>query len=111
MVERTMVGDRVPGVLRGLLALLVTLGSSLVGLAYVVYLRATPFPPDSARIVPFVWLLSALLGLALALWALRRGPLQRRSALALGVGIIGVLLALPNVVSAALYALGALMGD
>ncbi len=106
-----MLGETARGALRGLVALLVTIGSALLGRAYVAYLRATPFPPESAQAMPFTWLLGALLGLVLALRTLRRGPRDRRGVLGLALGIIGALLALPNIAQAALYAFAAMMGD
>ena len=106
-----MVTKTLRGALRELLGLLLTLASALLGWAYVAYLRVTPRPPDRARAVPYVWLLGALLGLALALRTLRHGPWHRRGAVALALGAAGALLALPNLALAALYALAAAMGD
>jgi len=105
-----MQSEMTRGAMRGLFALLVTLGSALVGRAYVTYLHATPFPPESAKVVPFIWLLAALIGLILALRALRFGPWKRRAALVLAPGVLGVLLALPNIAYAALYMFGAMLG-
>jgi hypothetical protein len=47
----------------------------------------------------------------LSLLTLRQGPWQRRGALALAFGALGVLLALPNIAQAALYTLGVMIGD
>jgi len=106
-----MHSNTVRGAMRGLLALLVTAGSALVGQAYVTHLHATPVLSERARLVPYAWLLGALLGLVLALRTLRWGPWHRRGTLALALGVIGVLLALPNLAQAALYTVGVMLGD
>ncbi len=98
-----MIGQRIDQYRDGGLALLVTMASLVVGVAYVAYLKATPFPPDPVRVVPFVWLVGALAGLTLGLMALVTGP--RRF-----LGAVSALLSLPNIGVAAVYALGALMG-
>ena len=95
----------------GLVGLLVTLAAALLGGAYFVYLRATPFPPDGARIVPLVWLLGALLGLVFALRTLSHGLQSRHDTVGLTLAAIGALLALPNLALAAIFAFAALMGD
>ena len=109
-------------VTRGLIsaagALALTLGSMALGQAYVAYLGRTPFPPASAEVTPYLWLALALLGLTLALRALvralralRRRPARGPGAALLLLGTAALLLALPNIAYAALYVLGALIGD
>ncbi len=84
-------------------ALPVSVATLLLGLAYYAYLQATPFPPDWARVVPFVWLLGAVVGLVLGLGALAAGPHRI-------LGAISALLSLANIGLAAVYAFAALMG-
>ena len=84
-------------------ALPVSVAALLLGLAYYAYLKATPFPPDWARVVPFVWLIGAVAGLLLGLGALAAGPHRI-------LGAISALLSLPNIGLAAVYAFAALMG-
>lgn len=102
-------------VTRGLIsatgALALTLGSMALGQAYVAYLGRTPFPPASAEVTPYLWLALALLGLTLALRALRHRPERGPGAAVLLLGTAALLLALPNIAYAALYVLGALIGD
>ena len=98
-----MIGQRIDQYRDGGLALLVTIASLVVGVAYVAYLKAESFPPDAVWVIPFVWLVGALAGLTLGLMALVTGP--RRL-----LGGVSALLSVPNVGVAAVYALGALIG-
>ncbi len=98
-----MIGQRIDQYRDGGLALLVTMASLVVGVAYVAYLKAERFPPDPVRVVPFVWLVGALAGLTLGLMAIVTGP--RRL-----LGGVSALLSLPNVGFAAVFALVALVG-
>ena len=87
----------------GEVALLATVASVLVGVAYFNYLKATPFPPNWVRVIPCIWLIGAVAGLLRGLAASTAGP--RRI-----LGGISALLSLPNVGFAAIYAFAALMG-
>jgi hypothetical protein len=87
-----------------MMALLVALVSAVVGAAYFAYLNATPFPPDAARLVPFLWLATAALGISLGIAALR----ARQSSF-LGVGAI--LTGIASGAFAAIFSLAAVMGD
>ena len=88
----------------GLVALVVTVASVAVGIAYFVYLNATPFPPVWVRIVALIWFVCALGGLVLGVRVLSgRG----RNALA----VISVVLSVPSIMLAATFLLAALMGD
>ena len=83
---------------------LVAAASLVLGAGYYLVLLAVPFPPNWVRIVPVVWLAGAAAGLVLACAACRAGT-QVRSA------VLGVLLSLASLGLAAIFALGALMGD
>ena len=52
-------------------ALLLVLGSAVLGAVYFLYLNAEPFPPAIVRLVPIVWLAGAVAGGVLAVRALR----------------------------------------
>jgi hypothetical protein len=91
---------RVPGVL----AVLVAGGSIALGAAYFAYLNATPFPPSLARAIPFAWLAGAMAGIGLGVAAIRA-----RRQIPLGIG--AVLLGLPSVAFAAIFAMAAALGD
>jgi len=95
----------------GLIGLLVTLAAALLGSAYFAHLLATPSPRDGVRLVPFVWLLGALVGLVFALRTLAHWPWGRHEAVSLALGAAGALLALPNLALAATFAVAALLGD
>ena len=92
-------------------AIAITLTSAAVGRAYGAYLDATPFPPGRAQFVPVAWLVAALIGLALSSWDLLARPRGALATAALVLGIVGLLLALPNLAYAAVYTLAAAMGD
>ena len=88
----------------GMVALLVAIASAAVGAAYFAYLNATPFPPNAARLVPFLWLAAAALGIVLGVAALRA-----RQSPPLGIGAI--LIGIASGAFAAIFALAAVMGD
>ena len=88
---------------RGRIALLVTLASLALGGVYYAYLVAVPFPPGAARIIPFTWLAGALAGLILALGA-TRADVHRP------LGVASVVLGVPSLVLATIFAFAALMG-
>lgn len=88
---------------RGRIALLVTLASLALGGAYYAYLVAVPFPPGAARIIPFIWLAGALAGLALALRATHADAHRL-------LGVACVVLGVPSLVLATIFAFAALMG-
>ncbi len=111
-------GNATRGLISGAGGLGLTLGSMALGREYVAYLRRTPFPPAGADTVPYLWLALAPLGLTLAvlalvraLRALRHRPQRRPGAAVLLLGTVGLLLAPPNIAYAALYVLGAMIGD
>ena len=85
-------------------ALLVVVGSAALGVAYVRYLRATPFPPDIARIVPQLWLAGSVAGWILGVRALRNDTSKLAA-------IVALIFNVPNTFFAAAYAFAALMGD
>ena len=96
-----MMGDQLSN---GARALLLVMGSGVIGGIYFLYLNAEPFPPDIVRLVPIAWLAGAVLGSVLAARALRRPGNKLLAGLALA-------LSLPNTVLAALFSMAALMGD
>ncbi|MDP9372905.1 MAG: hypothetical protein M3Q65_10745 [Chloroflexota bacterium] len=87
----------------GLIALLVALESLAVGVVYYAYLVAVPFPPDWVRIVALIWLAGALAGLLLGLAAILANARRH-------LGIAALVLSIPSVPLAAIFALAALMG-
>lgn len=88
---------------KGLVALLVTLVSVALGGAYYVYLMYVPFPPDLTRIVPIIWLIGAFTGLILGMVAIRDN--SRRY-----LGSASLILNVPNILLAAIFAFAALVG-
>jgi hypothetical protein len=84
-------------------ALLLVLGSAVLGAVYFLYLNAEPFPPDIVRLVPIAWLAGAVAGGVLAARALRNNHNRVAAWLALALDI-------PNLVFAALFSMGALLG-
>ena len=52
-------------------ALLLVLGSAVLGAVYFSYIHAEPFPPDIVRLVPIVWLAGAVVEGVLSPRALR----------------------------------------
>ena len=88
----------------GMRALVLVMGSAVLGAMYFSYLNAEPFPPDIVRLVPIAWLVGALLGGVLAARALRSNSNRVAAGLALALNI-------PNAVFAALFSMAALMGD
>jgi len=85
-------------------ALLLMLGSAVMGAMYFSYIHAEPFPPDIVRLVPIVWLACAVVGGVLAARALRSNNNRVAAGLALALNI-------PNSVFAAVFSMAALMGD
>lgn len=88
----------------GVLAVLLSGASIAIGVSYFAYLNATSFPPDLARIIPLVWLGGAGAGIGLGLAAIR----ARRQVY---LGAVGMLLGLPSLVVAAIFAMAAALGD
>ena len=88
----------------GMRALLLVLGSAVLGAAYFSYIHTTPFPPDIVRLVPIVWLACALAAPVLAARAWRNNNNRVAAGLALALSI-------PNSVLAATFSTAALMGD
>ena len=88
----------------GVVSILVAAASLMLGAGYYLVLLAVPFPPDGVRVVPVVWLAGAIAGLVLGGAAYRGGTQVRLAAL-------GLLLSLASVGLAAIFALGALVGD
>ena len=84
-------------------ALLVVVGSA-VGALYFAYLRSEPFPPDSVRVVPLLWLASCAMGWLLVVTALRFDTRKLRALAAL-------ILNVPNTLLAGIFSLAAVMGD
>lgn len=89
---------------KGLVAVAVTMISAMVGAGYYAYLVGHPFPPDVARLVPAFWLLGVAIGFALAVDAIRASSGRH-------LGIVGLILNIPNAWFAAMFALAALLGD
>ena len=87
----------------GMRALLLVLGSAVLGAVYFLYLNAEPFPPGIMRLVPIAWLASAVVGGVLAARALRSNNNRVAAGLALALDI-------PNSVFAAVFSMAALMG-
>lgn len=83
---------------------LVAAASLVLGAGYYRVLLAVPFPPDWIRVVPAIWLAGATAGLVLACEACRAGTQVR-------LAVLGLLLGLASLGLAAVFALGALMGD
>jgi hypothetical protein len=88
----------------GVRALLVVVGSALVGALYFAYLRSDPFPPDIVRAVPLVWMAGCATGWILVEAALRS---DTRKLPAVAAAILNV----PNTLFAAMFLLAAIMGD
>jgi hypothetical protein len=88
----------------GLRALLLTIGSGVLGGVYFSYLKAEPFPPDIVRLVPIAWFAAAVVGAILATRAVGRPGSKVVAGLALA-------LSLPNAVFAGVFSMAALMGD
>lgn len=88
----------------GLHALYVTLASSLLGGAYFVYLTSESFPPDAVRGVPFIWLVLACAGLILGVQATAANVHRY-------LGVMSLILGVLNFPLAAIFTLGAIMGD
>jgi len=84
--------------------ILITVASSLIGAVYFTYISSVDFPPNLVRIVPFVWLIGAVIGLMLGFRSLRKRESRY-------VGIFIIILALINIVFASIFSLAALMGD
>ncbi|MES2622952.1 MAG: hypothetical protein V4576_00930 [Patescibacteria group bacterium] len=74
-------------------ALITTLLSILIGIFYFIYISNVSFPPSLSRIVPFILLAGAGMGLKMSN--------------SMTLRIIGI----ANVILAGVFALGALMGD
>jgi len=89
---------------RGIGAIVVTLLSAGIGVAYFAYLRMAPFPPTSVRIVALIWLARALVGFILGASAMARR-------VRLSFAFASILLSVPNIILAAIFALAAIMGD
>ena len=85
-------------------AVTITALSALAGMAYYVYLKNVPFPPDLARIVPLAWLVGAIIGLRWGLRAFRADMTRPVGFVIIAVGLLSVLLA-------AVFSMAALMGD
>ena len=85
-------------------ALLVVVGSALVGALYFAYLRSEPFPPNIVRAVPLVWMAGCAMGWILVAAALRFDTRKRPA-------VAAVTLNVPNTLFAAIFLLAAVMGD
>ncbi len=88
---------------KGLIAILLTVMSLVLGGAYYAYLVAVAFPPDLVRVVPFIWLAGAFAGLIMGLKAIHANSHRY-------LGIASLALNVPNIVFAAIFAFAALMG-
>lgn len=84
-------------------ALLLVVGSAVLGAVYFLYLNAEPFPPDIVRLAPIAWLAGAVAGGVFAARALR----SRNNRVAAGLALA---LSIPSSVFAALFSMAALMG-
>jgi hypothetical protein len=82
-----------------------TIISVIIGLAYYFYLETVSFPPAFARIIPFIWLVLAAIGLFSSIKPLRTAS---KKSPATFVCIVAGLLSL---FFASAFALGALIGD
>jgi hypothetical protein len=85
-------------------ALGTVIGSAGLGAAYVAFITAVAFPPDIVRVVPLLWF-----GAAGVAWFLVRQAIRADARPLLG--IVSGVLNIPNTLLAALFSLGALMGD
>ena len=74
-------------------ALLVVVGSAVVGALYFAYLRSEPFPPDFVRVVPLLWLAGCAMGWILVVAALRFDTRKLRALAALILNVPNTLLA------------------
>ena len=86
------------------LHILVTVVSSLIGVAYFAYISNVKFTPDLARIVPMVWLVGAVTGFVLGFRYLRGDGARY-------IGILVIVVAIINILFASIFSLAALMGD
>jgi hypothetical protein len=89
---------------KGLIALLVVASFDLLGAIYYRHLQTNPFPSDIVRPIPAIWFAGLLLGGVLAARALRSESSKVPGGLAL-------VLCVPSLVMAWIFALAALVGD
>jgi hypothetical protein len=82
----------------------ITALSLIIGLAYYLYLTNISSPRVFVRIVPFVWLISSVIGFSLGTQAHRTRALRF-------TGITVAIVSLLSTLFAALFSLAALMGD
>ena len=86
-------------------ALLSALVVSVVGAAYFSYLTAVPFPPQMVRLVPAAWCAACIAGWMWSIRAIRAGDGRSLSVVA------ALALNVPNTMLAAIFLLGAMLGD
>ena len=88
----------------GARALLLVIASAALGAAYYAYVSSVDFPPALARVVPLLWLATAVAGWFIGVRAIRVGAGK-------AAAIAGLALNVPNTAFAVLFGLAALMGD
>ena len=89
---------------RGQRALLVVIASIALGAVYVIYLNSVDFPPAGARLLPFLWLATAIAGWVLSMRAVRTDAYRPLAFISLARNV-------PNTAFAGMFAFAALMGD
>ena len=78
--------------------------SIALGIAYVVYLNSVDFPPAVARLLPFLWLATAVVGWVLSMRAVRTEAYHPLAFISLALNV-------PNTAFGGMFAFAALMGD
>lgn len=89
---------------RPVVALMLVLASMIIGLGYVIFLHATPHPPDAVRVIPLLWLAMAAVGTVSAGRFVRT---DRRS----GTAWLVVVMGLTSILLALVFAASAVLGD
>jgi hypothetical protein len=89
---------------KGFAVLVIGLLTSLVGAMCFFYISAVSFPPDIVRLVPLLWL-------GLSFWGLMEAVRVIRSKTRMYMAGLAVMILIPNIILAALFCLGSLMGD
>ena len=85
-------------------ALAVTFVAAVLGTAYFILLNAASFPPDAVRIIPVIWIAGAGFGLILAIRIVHANLKSYFAWTSIMLGIPSLLLAL-------VFALSAVIGD
>lgn len=88
----------------GSLSLGLTLVVIVIGISYFLYISTVSFVPSVARVVPLLWLAGASAGLVLGARTIRRTGKSYPS-------LISVILSIPSILFALIFAMAAAVGD